>query len=292
MRDVSILDDSRALLGEGPLWDPDRGHLLWVDIERRMVNDLDLARGAVSRVHVPQAVTALGLTDQPGSYIASLERDVAIVDSGMRVLHRFGNPEHERTGNRFNDGKVGPDGAWWTGTMHGEGSATTGALYRLDASGAWQRIDDAIAITNGPCFSPDGAWMYHNDTPNQVVHRFAVGDDGSVGPREVFATIEGSAHPDGMTTDADGTVYVCLWGGWGIARFRPDGTSLDPIRLPVAQVTCCTFAGTDLDILVVTTAATGLTSTERGDQPAAGNVLAVHVQPATHGAPGHRFAMP
>ncbi len=280
-----------ALLGEGPLWDPARGHVLWVDIERRLVHDLDVDAGRTTTTEVDEGVTALGLTTEPGTYVASLQRDVAVVDTTMRVRHRFGNPEPDRTGNRFNDGKVGPDGAWWTGTMHDGGGAPTGALYRLDPTGNWRRIDDDIAITNGPCFSPDGAWLYHNDTENQVVHRFSLGDDGTVGARDEFATIGGAAHPDGMTTDRDGTLYVCLWGGWGIARFRSDGMPLDRIDLPMAQVTSCTFGGHDLTTLLVTSAATGLSAAQRRRQPEAGNLLAVRPDPPVVGTPGHVFRL-
>ena len=301
MTEHSTVATVGSLLGEGPLWDPGRGHVLWVDIERRLVHDVDIDTGRVRSIEVDEGVTALGLTTEHDTYIASLRRDVALVDTDMRVHHRFGNPEPDRTGNRFNDGKVGPDGAWWTGTMHDGGGVPTGALHRLDPTGHWQRVDDGIAITNGPCFSPDGAWLYHNDTENQVVHRFPLGDHGALGPREVFASIEGAAHPDGMTTDRDGTLYVCLWGGWGIARFRPDGTELDRIELPVAQVTSCTFGGHDLTTLLVTSAATGLSATDQRTQPQAGNLLAVRpgraattpVASATAavGLPSHRFRL-
>lgn len=292
MSELWTLDDAEALLGEGPLWDPDRGRVLWVDIERRVVHDYDFSSGSASRTEVGEGVTALGLTDRPGTYIASLRHDVALVDTTMRVVHRFGNPEPDRTGNRCNDGKVGPDGAWWTGTMREGGGEPTGALYRLDPSGTWRRIVDGIAITNGPCFSPDGTWMYHNDTENQVVHRFTLGPGGAVGPPEVFATIAGAAHPDGMTTDAAGTLYVCLWGGWGIARFRPDGTPVDTVDLPVAQVTCCTFAGPDLASLVVTSAASGLSAAQRAEQRRAGNLLAIHLDEVVVGTGSHRFRVP
>src|SRR6266568_1112224 len=61
--------------------------------------------------------------------------------------------------------------------------------------------------------------------------------------------------PDGLTVDAEGFVWVALWGGGALQRYSPDGSLQLTIDVPAVNVTSCAFGGRDLDILYITTAA-------------------------------------
>jgi sugar lactone lactonase YvrE len=61
--------------------------------------------------------------------------------------------------------------------------------------------------------------------------------------------------PDGMTLDAQGYLWVALFGGGAVHRYRPDGTLDRKVRVPARQPTSvCLVAST----LVVTSGCGGL----------------------------------
>jgi len=53
-------------------------------------------------------------------------------------------------------------------------------------------------------------------------------------------------------------VWVAMYGGSAVHRYTPDGKLDGVIDLPVRQVTACTFGGTRLDQLFITTSRIGL----------------------------------
>lgn len=59
---------------------------------------------------------------------------------------------------------------------------------------------------------------------------------------------------DGLTVDADGGIWVALWGGGAVNRYAPDGSLLTTVELPVRRPTSCAFGGRERDTLFVTTA--------------------------------------
>jgi sugar lactone lactonase YvrE len=76
-----------------------------------------------------------------------------------------------------------------------------------------------------------------------------------MGEGRVLARLaEGHAVTDGLTVDAEGCLWVALWGGSRVVRVAPDGTVVGRLVLPVSRVTSCAFGGPDLGDLYVTTA--------------------------------------
>jgi gluconolactonase len=62
--------------------------------------------------------------------------------------------------------------------------------------------------------------------------------------------------PDGMTIDANGSLYVATFGASKIFKINPTTGAIElEIKIPAEQVTSVAFGGPDLDILYVTTAA-------------------------------------
>ena len=82
---------------------------------------------------------------------------------------------------------------------------------------------------------------------------------------------EGS--PDGMTNDAEGNLWVALFGGSAIACYSPKtGEQLRKVQIPLEKVTCPVFGGPELDTIYVTSAKIGL-----DDIPGAGGIFAVKI---------------
>ncbi|MBN6056685.1 SMP-30/gluconolactonase/LRE family protein, partial [Nonomuraea sp. RK-328] len=104
--------------------------------------------------------------------------------------------------------------------------------------------------------------------------------------RRVLARFpSGGGAPDGMAIDAEGCLWIAMWGGGRLVRLDPEGRLLSEVPVPVAQPSSCAFGGPDLDVLYVTTAREGL-----GPHPVgpAGSVLAVRGL-GVQGMPTARF---
>ena len=79
-----------------------------------------------------------------------------------------------------------------------------GGFYRAFPDGRLERLDEGLAFPNGVAIDPAGTAVYLAETgPNRVL-RYALGGDGSVGERTVFAALEGGPGPDGMAFDVAG----------------------------------------------------------------------------------------
>ena len=285
MPDFQIIDRPvRDRLGEGPVWAARTGQLFWVDIVGRRLWSMALDGGAPHAWEFEEpigwAVPRAGRDDLLiglKSGIASLTLD----PFAHRILVR---PEPERPHNRLNDAKVDARGRLWFGSKDDRDQDASGALYRWDGIGAPTRIDDGYRVTNGPTFSPDGRWLYHTDSGRGIVYRFAVDGAGGLGARYEWLRFEaGWGAPDGMTTDAEGHLWIAHWGGGRISRFDPEARLVRSIALPATNITSRAFAGPALDRLFVTSAAR-----DSDEGPAQGALF--EVDPGVTGLPPTPFA--
>ena len=270
---ASLVADVCAILGEGPVWVEREGALYWVDIKGYKVFRHSPADGALKIWETPYRVCSLAPRES-GGFIGGTEDGFSRVDLEADRFVPLVNPEPERMTNRFNDGKLDRAGRFWAGTMDGDEREATGALYRLNADGSFARIDDGYRVTNGPAFSPDGRLMYHNDSARQVTYVFDLDEAGEASNRRTFLQFgAGDGHPDGMTVDAEGCLWIAFWDGWSVRRFSRAGELLDRIEVPVAKPTSCVFGGPDLDRLFITSASIGLSRDEKAAQPHAGGLF-------------------
>lgn len=281
--DWVCIDAAGALLGEGALWDDRTATLWWVDIKRSRIHRW--RDGAALPVIEGGRVTALALANA-GGLVALGDHGLAALDDAGRPLDALSHPERGHPRNRWNDAKVAPDGALWAGSMDDGEEEASGALWRLTADGGAARIAEDYAVTNGPTFSPDGRWMYHADSGRQRIWRYDLSDPAF--PREPWARFgDGQGYPDGMTTDAEGCVWVAFWDGWCVRRLTPDGAIDREVRVPVARPTCPAFGGDGFRTLFVTSASVGLDAAALAGQPQAGGLFAADV--GVSGMPAHRF---
>jgi sugar lactone lactonase YvrE len=263
---VEIALDAGAELGEGPTWDPATGTLVWVDILASTVHRTDPATGGDTTLGTDQHVGA-AKPDSAGGLVVNLVEGVGRyatgAGGGFRWLARW--PE---AGVRGNDAAVDPWGRLWAGTMRYDEGAGGGRLRRLDPDGIVTVVLDAVTISNGIGWSPDLRRMYYIDTPTGRVDVFDVDTAGEVSGRREFVTVD-RGSPDGLCVDADGAVWVSLWGGGAVHRYTPDGRLDREVPVPVSQPSACTFGGPDLRDLYITTARVDLAEPE----PHAGALL-------------------
>jgi xylono-1,5-lactonase len=263
---VHIVPRSRSdLLGEGLLWSADTRSVFWVDIVDKRLNRLSLDDGHVDEWQVPEMIGwIVERAIQPG-FLIGLASGVKTLALDPFQITEFVSLPDEPEDNRLNDAKVDASGRLWAGTMHIAQNEAKGSLYCIEPDRSVRCVDTGYGVANGPAISQDGKWLYHSDSPRRVTYRFALEKDGSIGARETWLKFRSDwGHPDGMTCDAEGGVWIAHWGGSCISRFAPDGSLDRQISLPASQVTNIVFAGDRFERMFVTSAADGVNETHGG----------------------------
>lgn len=266
---AEVVLDACADVGEGATWDPGRQELLWVDIPRGAIHRYDPVADTDRVRAVGQAVGAVAVRER-GGLVAAAHAGFAVLDEdGFRIVAEV---ETDRPANRMNDGRVDRGGRFWAGTMALDMAPGAGALYRLDRDHGVQTILTGLSVPNGIDWSDDEMTMYLVDSGTRRVDAFAYEPaTGAIAGRTALAEIDpDDGMPDGMTLDAQGFLWVAVWGGWAVRRYSPNGTLDAVLHLPASQVTSCAFGGPDLGDLYVTTASADLSARERAAQPLAG----------------------
>jgi sugar lactone lactonase YvrE len=280
---VTVAVPARASLGEGPVWDAEHGELIWVDVDRGLVHRRAPGE-AEEKIEAGQPV-GCALPRAGGGFVLAMRDGFGLVAPGAAEVELAVPVELERADTRMNDGACDSRGRLWAGTMSLRGDTRTAALYRLDADLGLRRVLPGISVSNGIGWSPDEATIYHVDTPRVRIDAYAFDPAaGTIGARRaVIPVAPEHGRPDGLAVDAEGGIWVALWGGSAVHRYTPEGRLDERLGLPVSQVTSCCFGDPDLGTLYVTTAARGVEH-----EPLAGAVFAF--RPGVRGLPATPFA--
>jgi len=268
-------------LGEGPVWDEQEQELFFVDILGERVHAFRPADRSHRSFEVGRPVGAVVLHEQGGLVLAAHDAFFLAERDGSR-LRPFGKVEVDGKRVRFNDGKVGPCGRFFAGTMDWAEREPLGSLYMLAGDGTVTVVLEGVTISNGLAWA--AGTFYYIDTPRGAVDAFDFDPEtGRVANRRVAVSFS-DGKPDGMAMDDEGCLWVALWEGSRVERVDPrTGRHLDVVTLPTSHVTSCAFGGTNLDELYITSAGEGL------DEPHAGDLFVA--RPGVSGPPAHRFKL-
>jgi sugar lactone lactonase YvrE len=270
--------------GESATWDAARGKFLWADIPAGIIYEHDPATGKLESWQLPEAVGSFGLADD-GRLVVALVSGVHLFDQKSGALDKLVDPEPEQIPNRpthrLNDGKVGPDGAFWVGSMHT--AAPTAVLYRITGDGKVERKATGLNTSNGLGFSADGRTLFHSDSRQQWIDRYDLDPaTGALSNRTRIATPgETDGRPDGGAVDMEGAYWSAGVSAGVLNRYDRDGRLLERIAVPPKAPTMPCFGGPDMKTLY-------FTSLRRADAgPECGNVFSMRVNVA--GVPVGRF---
>lgn len=255
---ISVTND----LGEGPIWYPEENALYWVDIGRAEVFRFRPETGEQNVCALDSVVSALGIWSEQ-KFVAATENGFSVLrtkDPGLARIDHFLEGEH---GARLNDAKVGPGGRFWAGMLHE--SRKNGVLYCLCPDGSVREADIELVAPNGLDWAPGGETIYITDSRRGAIIEFDFDvSTGALSGRRIFAEVpEGEGVPDGLTVDANGSVWSVRFQGGSVVRYDPRGQVETSIDLPVACPTSCAFGGKHLDNLYVTSSRAHTPPSER-----------------------------
>ena len=277
--------DARATLGECVRWDEREGLIYWVDIPGQRLHRYNPSSGRNDAMDVGQEIGCFALAER-GGFIAGLRSGYARIDAFGGTVQRLTSPDYDPALVRFNDGRCDGAGRFWAGTMWEPRDRPAAHVYCLEADGRFSTKANPITLANGITFSPDNRTFTLADTPNHVLWTFDYDlDTATPSNRRVLRTFDPpQGRPDGACVDAEGNIYLAIFAGARVEKISPKGELLAVIDLPIPNITCCSFAGDDLQTLYITTARVRMSDEQLTQHPYAGGLFAIRLP--SHHAPG------
>ncbi len=234
---------------EGPAWDVRTNALYFSDIPAAQI-----VRYADGKTEV--ANDASGQSN--GLMFDKQGKLIACEHAGRRVSRAtLGQPGQDivtqyegKKLNSPNDLWIDPEGGiYFTDPRYGPRDnmeLDKEAVYYVTVDGKITRVIDDLVRPNGIALSPNGKLLYVVDNGADKLYRYPVKGPGRIGKGQRIAYV---THPDGMTLDKEGRLYVtCLSGVWVLDS---DGKWLGVIETP-EQPSNCTFGGPGWHTLFIT----------------------------------------
>lgn len=249
---------------EGPACDRD-GNLYAVNYERtHTIGKVTPAGECSVYIELPEGSTGNGIRfNRAGDmFIADYTgHNVLKVKSGTReaIVHA-----HEPLMSQPNDIAIADDGTIFASDPDWAGG--TGRIWRISTEGVVDLVQDGMGTTNGIEVSPDGKWLYVNETLQRSVWAFELLPGNSLGQKRLMIEFPDYGL-DGMRCDSEGNLYVTRHGKGTIVKLSPAGVQLEEIALQGTDCTNLTFGGPDGRTCYVTVADRGNIETFRVEHP-------------------------
>lgn len=279
--DLRVVDEKNQIVAEGPVWDERENLLYTIDILGRTVRTTNLKTLSHTEIRYDQDIGCVVLRENGGLLAAMTDGIYELFPDGSKRL--FCAPGTMK-GRRFNDGKVGPDGRFYVGTVD---DGHEGALYRVDPDGTMTELVSHLGCSNGLAWTSDGRTMYFVDSPDKALEAFDFDrEKGLLSRRRIIMPLHTDTGVyDGMTIDEEDKLWVAVWEGGCACRIDPETRAvLETVKLPADIVSCCAFGGEDLKTLIITT---GSKNIDLAKQPQAGQTFACRCE--VPGRPAWRF---
>jgi sugar lactone lactonase YvrE len=263
-------------LGEGPLWDPHRRRVLWVDIDAGTVHEGSLDGDQV----VGRRSWRIDRT--VGAVVCSATGDLLVAGAqGLIIMTATGTYAGPAVvalpARRLNDGACDPAGNFLVGTLALDSGRGHETLVRIEPDQTITVLDEDLTLSNGVAWSADGTLLYSVDSvPGTIWIRSYDAASGSVGPRRQWLSIP-DGTPDGICMDAEGHLWVAIWGAGQVRRYAPDGQLAGIVEVAAPHTTSVAFVGDDLDQLLITTATADLAAEQLAAFPDSGRLFLAHV---------------
>jgi sugar lactone lactonase YvrE len=270
-------------LGEGSRWDEVRGELSWVSIyDGQFLRARAKGRHVevIARYDLGGHVTAAApYEDRAEGWIVARDRSLWHLGESGQLEALVDVEDPSEGGVRTNDAAADPWGRFWVGTMAYDSSPGRGALFRYGPESGVERVIDGVTIANGLGWSLDRRTMYFVDSGPAVVYAFDVDESGATSNQRTLARFDAKREgaPDGLCVDAEGAIWVAMWGGRSVRRLSPAGEDLARVDVDTPHVSSCALGCASGTTLYVTTAREDLTDEELAREPLAGRLFAAEV---------------
>lgn|GEM_PF-4164128 len=283
----TLEDGQRIVLGEGPIVFQD--HLISTDARRALLRRTNLQTGETQNTKVGDPILGCAAPTEDAQLLVALTAGIFKYHPETQDLSPLAHPEENR-GAYYNDGKIGPDGAFYVGGMTGKEGE--GRLLRISPEGAYtEPLEDAPPLTtpNGLHWFPTedpGVWDFyyvcsHYPAIQRYKHHLPTGkmarqDDLVRLPKAEFGYL------DGMTGSANHLLFLALYESREYGCLAIDsltGEILERIETNAPQTTSVALHG---DTLFITSASQHYESKDFEKHPNAGAIFKAQLSEANH----------
>jgi sugar lactone lactonase YvrE len=146
-----------------------------------------------------------------------------------------------------------------------------GSVALAAADGSVRQVADDIAFPNGMAVTPDNATLIVADSYRRQLVGFAVGADGGLSGRRVWADL-GEGTPDGICVDAQGAVWYADVPNRRCVRVAEGGVVLRTVELDRGCFACALGGPEGTTLFMVAAEWRGMTEPEPVS-PGSGQVL-------------------
>jgi sugar lactone lactonase YvrE len=251
--EITFVVAERFGAAESPTWDAATGQLFWCDIPAGVIHSLHIENGERKRWSLGEPVASFGLADS-GRLVVALSNSIILfsLETGEREL--IATIELPAGATRLNDGKVGPDGAFYVGSVD-RSENPQAALYRVDKAGQINILTSGFSASNGLAWTADGQTMFHSDSQGDMfVDRwdFCPQSGAISNKRRLREHDMANGRADGGAFDAADTYWSAAPSCSRLNRIALDGTLMDWVDLPISKPTMPCFGGADMCTVFVT----------------------------------------
>jgi sugar lactone lactonase YvrE len=291
---IELVLDAHAAIGESPTWSEREQALYWIDVKAPALYRFNPDGGETRTWKLPSEIGCFALyNDQPAALVA-LRSGLFRLDLASGALTKLADPPYDPSIYRFNEGECDGKGRFWLGTMFEPKTSGVeprpGRLFHYTGGEGLVPQPDLSLTPNGMSWSEDGRALFLAHSKEHSIYRFEFDlESGRIGKRQLFAEIPAALGvPDGSAMDSEGFYWSAIHGGSRLIRFRPDGGVDREVMLPVSQPTMCAFGGPELDVLYITSAASGRSLLHKVTERHAGGLF--RFRPGVRGLRRHGFA--
>lgn len=243
---------------EGPVWVPEREEIWCVELKGGAISCVDAAGRLRRAAHSPRP-NGMKLHADGSLWICECERRAVVrLDPASGQLDVLADGCAGQPFLGPNDLCFGVALRCYFTDPHGSTrEKRSGALYRREPDGRVFREFENLAYPNGLALTPDGTRLVFAET---LTKRLWIADrapDGALGGRRPFCEVGGQVGPDGMAFDAEGLLYVAIYGDGCVRVVDRGGAVLRDLPLPGRNPTNCCFGGKGFRTLYVTEAEKG-----------------------------------
>lgn len=245
------LTDSKSFTGgiEGPQCDGDGNIYVVSFLKAENIGKVTPKGVAELFVTLPGKSTGNGIVfDLKGRmYIADYaEHNVLRVDMKTKKVEVFA---HEDKMSQPNDLAIAPNDTIYASDPNW--GASTGQVWMVSTDGKIKNVAHDMGTTNGIEVSPDGKWLYVNESVQRNVWKFPIKADGTLGEKKLIKQFPDHGF-DGMRCDVDGNLYITRYGKGTVVIMTPEGKDLIEIDVLGKQPSNLCFGGPDGKTVYVT----------------------------------------
>jgi xylono-1,5-lactonase len=239
----------QCLLGEGPVWFPEKRLLYWVDILENKIFCYSPSTQKYNFWLITEHIGFILITDnnqiigglKSGLHFLTLNKD------GTSSKKRIDRIDTFNKRIRFNDGMMDEEGGVICCSMDMAGKENLGKYFYYDRNQKRKIIDKGYVIANGPALSARSNFLYTVESVgNQFlkkgiyVSEFNRSKEKTTN-RKLLIDWRWKSSPDGVVTDKNGDVWVGEFGGNNLRCFGFNGNLKTEIGLPAWNITKATF---------------------------------------------------